>query len=155
MTEWRWKDSTAWLSQQPGEAEGSLNRGMPGRVESSPDNGETGQNYQMAWAPLARREGAREKPVLKLRKARAGSNLVDMGRCAARGHRIGWSTPKPVDSAGGEATLKVCGVGVAMLPGHELGASLVDRSRGERGNRPRSLLASVGQAEAGGRSVAD
>jgi hypothetical protein len=40
----------------------------------------------------------------------------------------GWSTPKPVDSAGEEVTLKVCGVGVAMLSGHELGASLVDRS---------------------------
>jgi hypothetical protein len=87
--------------------------------------------------------------VLKPRKRGVGSNLVDMGRCAARGHRW-WSTPKPVDSAGGEATLKVCGVGVAMLPGHELGTSLVDRSRGERGNRPRSLLASVGQAEAEG-----
>ena len=61
----------------------------------------------------------------------------------------GRSTPKPVDSAGGEATLKVCGIGVAMLSGHELGASLVDRSHGERGNRPRSLPVPVCQAEVG------
>jgi hypothetical protein len=31
-----------------------------------------------------------------------------------------------------------CGVVVAMLPGQELGTSLVDRSCSERGNRPRS-----------------
>jgi hypothetical protein len=29
--------------------------------------------------------------------------------------RVG-STPKPVLAAGGEATVKACGVGVAMLP---------------------------------------
>jgi hypothetical protein len=33
--------------------------------------------------------------------------------------------------------LKVCGVGVVMLPGQELSASLVDRLHGERGNHPR------------------
>ena len=31
-----------------------------------------------------------------------------------------------------------CGVVVAMLPGQELGTSLVDRSCSERGNHPRS-----------------
>jgi hypothetical protein len=36
--------------------------------------------------------------------------------------------------------LKVCGVGVVMLPGQELSASLVDRLHGERGNHPRSPL---------------
>ena len=36
---------------------------------------------------------------------------------------IGWrSTPKPGSLAGGEATLNGCGVGVAMLPGHQLDA---------------------------------
>jgi hypothetical protein len=34
--------------------------------------------------------------------------------------------------------VKVCGVTVAMLPGQELGTSLVERSCCERGNRPRS-----------------
>ena len=30
-------------------------------------------------------------------------------------------------ASGAEATVKVCGVGVAMLPGQQVGASLVDR----------------------------
>ena len=34
--------------------------------------------------------------------------------------------------------MKVCGVAVAMLSGSRLGASLVDRFCGERGNHPRS-----------------
>lgn len=54
----------------------------------------------------------------KFRKRAAGSNLVDRGRCAVRGLcREVRSTPKPVNGAGQEATVKVCGVGVAMLPG--------------------------------------
>jgi hypothetical protein len=57
-----------------------------------------------------------------LRKSEAGSNLVDMGRCAARdllGFCVcgpGRSTPKPRSSGGEEAAVKVCGVAVAMLP---------------------------------------
>ena len=36
-------------------------------------------------------------------------------------------TPKPVLRSGGEATSKVCGVGVAMLPGYRRAAhSLID-----------------------------
>ena len=31
--------------------------------------------------------------------------------------RVGWSTPKPALRAGGEATVTVCGVAVAMLSG--------------------------------------
>jgi hypothetical protein len=55
---------------------------------------------------------------LKSRKRGAGSNLVDRGRCAVRDLcREVRSTPKPVDGVGGEATVKDCGVGVAMLPG--------------------------------------
>ncbi len=56
---------------------------------------------------------------LKLRKKSAGSNLVDMGRDAARdlcAFACG-STPKPSESVGGEAMLKGCGVGMARLPG--------------------------------------
>ena len=54
-----------------------------------------------------------------LRKRVAGSNLVDVGRIAARDtcREVG-STPKPVLADGEEATLKACGVGVAMLPGY-------------------------------------
>jgi len=41
-----------------------------------------------------------------------------MGRGAVRGRsKPGRPTPKPVKSAGGEAALKVCGVGAARLPG--------------------------------------
>lgn len=43
---------------------------------------------------------------LKLRNACAGSNLVDVGRGAVRDRRVaGGSTPKPIVSFGGEATL--------------------------------------------------
>jgi len=38
-----------------------------------------------------------------------------MGRCAAHEPLVGL-TPKPFSSSGGEATVKVCGVAVAMLP---------------------------------------
>jgi len=52
-----------------------------------------------------------------------------MGRGAVRdlGCEAG-STPVPVGFAGEEATVKDCGVAVAMLPGQELGAYLVERS---------------------------
>jgi hypothetical protein len=52
------------------------------------------------------------------RKPLAGSNLVDMGRCAVRDRdRMVRSTLKPGFGTGGEATAKACGVTVAMLPG--------------------------------------
>jgi len=55
---------------------------------------------------------------LKPRKSSAGSNLADMGREAVRDHRReAGSTPEPVGFAGKEATVKDCGVAVAMLPG--------------------------------------
>jgi hypothetical protein len=64
---------------------------------------------------------ARANQWLTPRYREAGSNLVDMGRYAAREDSApwgGWSlTPKPNSSIGGEARVKVCGVAVAMLPG--------------------------------------
>ncbi len=45
------------LSQQPGEAEGSLIRETPGRAASSPDNDGTGRYCQTARVRQARREG--------------------------------------------------------------------------------------------------
>lgn len=54
--------------------------------------------------------------MVKLRKRRTGSNLVDRGRDAVRDHPVGWSTPKPTGSVGGEAMMNDCGVVVAMLP---------------------------------------
>jgi hypothetical protein len=60
---------------------------------------------------------------LKPRKSSTGSNLADMGRGAVRDpRREAGSTPVPVGFAGEEATVKDCGVAVAMLPGQELGA---------------------------------
>ena len=38
-----------------------------------------------------------------------------------------WSTPKPARRAGGEATVKVCGVTVGDAAGAKLGAKLIDR----------------------------
>ena len=56
--------------------------------------------------------------MVKLRKRGTGSNLVDRGRGVVHDLRLlGGSTPKPTWRVGGEATVKVCGVAVAMLPG--------------------------------------
>ncbi len=47
------------------------------------------------------------------------SNLADLGWAAARTRGFGRrGTPGPVFVAGREATVKVCGVAVAMLQGH-------------------------------------
>ena len=80
----------------------------------SPSCGSAGcrRRPRPALSPLTGRDRA-------LRNSEAGSNLVDVGRCAVRDHhgrRPGWSTPKPFSSIGGEATVKVCGVAVEMLP---------------------------------------
>lgn len=45
--------STPGLSQRTGEAGGSLSREVPVRVGAAPDNAETGQYCQMAWARQA------------------------------------------------------------------------------------------------------
>jgi len=58
------------------------------------------------------------EPMRKLRKRRAGSNLVDSGRFAAHAHPRGQATPTPDETTGQEATVKACGVAVAMLPEH-------------------------------------
>jgi hypothetical protein len=75
---------------------------------------------------------------VKPRKRVAGSNLVDMGRNAARGTPPcgGVSTPKPGCDAGGEATVKVCGVAVGEAAGVELDAKLIDRFQVNAGTVP-------------------
>ena len=106
-------------------------------MASSADKAGTVWHCQTGRVRRARSDGIRKKPVIKLRNRGTGSNLVDRGRCAVRGLcREVRSTPKPVDGAGGEATVKACGVGVAMLPGQSWVAYLVDRFLGERGNHP-------------------
>ena len=55
------------------------------RVASGPDKGGTCRNCQTVRARRARSEGVTGvNQCLKPRNREAGSNLVDMGRCAAR-----------------------------------------------------------------------
>ena len=82
-----------------------------------PREGEPCWYCQTVRARRARSEGAAQaNQWWTLRNREAGSNLADMGRCAA--HDTPWrvSTPKPFSSSGGEAMVKACGVAVAMLP---------------------------------------
>jgi hypothetical protein len=90
-------------------------------VASSPDNDGTGQYCQMAWVRQARREGVREKPAAERLSSEfhqlepGGSGL---GRSAHPHRQFGagnsWIGIAVVDR---EATVKVCGVTVAMLQG--------------------------------------
>jgi hypothetical protein len=107
-------------------------------VASGADNAGTGWYCQTVRVRLARiRRCTREHQCLKLRKRVAGSNLVDMGRNAARDSRpMAGSTPKPGCDAGGEATVKVCGVAVGDAAGVELDAKLIDRFRVNTGTVP-------------------
>ena len=117
------------LSQQVGEAEGSLILETQGRAGSSPDNDGTGRHYQTARVRQARRKGATKvnqwsNPL----KREAGSNLVDMGRTATHTQpAIGWVTPTSDyrgRSGGHEESLRRTRGEVA---GEELGTNPVDR----------------------------
>ena len=108
------------LSQQHDEAGGSLSRGTPGRVGAAPTTpGRFGTARRAGFGKQDQKVERRVNQWVKPRKKSAGSKLVDMGRGAARDPRVGGcgSTPKPSEAVGGEATLKGCGVGVAMLSG--------------------------------------
>ena len=129
MTEWGWETSTAGLSWQPGEAEGSRTRETPGRVESSPDNAGTCWHCQTARVRLARRKGVREKPVHKAPQSahQLKSGGYGLG-CGA--HRPGccWSgTPRRMDafSTGGHGECPRRSRGDAA--GAELDADPADR----------------------------
>ena len=119
MTEWRWKTCTAVLSQHS-EAGGSLIRETPGRVASSPDNDGTDQHDRMVWVRQARGEGVREEPVLTPLKSPASSNPVDSGWSAVRTttFRRWWELRGWLRSLAPEATVKACGVAVAISQGH-------------------------------------
>ena len=116
MTGWGWKTSTAGLSWQPGEAEGSPSRGTPGRVVSGPDNAGTCGYCQAARVRQARREGVREEPVCKAPQSthqlKSGGHGLGCGA-----HRLadaGRELLAGVDSLRREATVKAHGVVVAM-----------------------------------------
>ena len=78
------QDSTAGLSRQPGEAEGSLTPELRGRVASSPDNDATATcgDCRTVRARLARRTVCDEsEPVIEAPQANTpGSNRMDTGR---------------------------------------------------------------------------
>ena len=113
------RDPPPGLSQQSGEAEGSLTQEVLGRVGSSPDNDGTGQHRQMVRVRQARQTGVtRVNQRLNPLKCGTGSNLVDVGRAAVRVDLThGEATPKPAIDVGGEATVNACGVAVARLQG--------------------------------------
>ena len=110
----------AGLSQQAGEAGGSLTLEVQGRAGSSLDNAGTVRNRQTVRVRQARREGVtRVNQWLNPLKCGTGSNLEDGGRAAvhadlkARGRRLHQRLLTPAV----EATVKVCGVAVARLQG--------------------------------------
>lgn len=99
---------------------GSLVQGTPGMAEAASDNVRDGLGLSDGPGPASSEGKAYERNrCLTPRKASAGSNLTDRGRCAARGWFVSADrpTPKPVEWSGGEATVNACGVGVAMLSG--------------------------------------
>jgi len=88
---------TAGLSQQFGEAGGSLNLETQARTGSSPDNDGTGRHCQTIRVRQARRNGAsRSEPVVEPPQAgNTGSNLADLGRAA-----VGQSSELPATGSG-------------------------------------------------------
>jgi len=107
------------LSQQYDEAGGSLIRETPVRAASSPDNAGTDQHHRMVWVRQVRQEGVREEPVLTLLKSPASSNPVDLGWYAMRTNAFGcWELRCGLRSLASEATVKACGVAVAISQGH-------------------------------------
>jgi hypothetical protein len=116
------------LSQQAGEAEGSLILGVRVRVGSSPDNAGTGRYRQTVRVRQARRKGVtRVNQWQNPLKRETGSNLVDVGRAATHAAPVWAATPTSTfggRSGGHEEGLRRTRGEVA---GEELGADPVDR----------------------------
>ena len=99
------------LSQQAGEAEGSLTLEAEGRVGAAlTTTGRVGTTRRPG-------SGKRDGTVYVCRnqwsnplKSRTGSNLVDMGRAAVHFRVEARMTPSSAYRAGQEAMEKVCGV---------------------------------------------
>jgi hypothetical protein len=109
----------AGLSQQAGEAGGSLTLEVQGRAGSSLDNAGTVRNRQTVRVRQARREGVtRVNQWQNPLKYGTGSNLTDVGRAAVRANLIDGKATRRADTyAVREATVKACGVAVARLQG--------------------------------------
>lgn len=111
-------------SQRPDEAGGSLIRETSVRVVSSPDNDGAIRHCQTDRVRQARREGVREEPASgRFLRQNTSSNLADMGWAATRTRRMR-GTSGPVDVAGPEVMVKVCGVAVTKSQGHSWAPNL-------------------------------
>ena len=110
------KGPATGLSQQSGEAEGSLTVEAHGRVGAAlTTTGRVGTARRPGSGKQGQQVYARNQCVTP-RKASTGSNLADVGRAAVHAVEVA-ATPTPVLDVGQEATRKGCGVLVAMLPG--------------------------------------
>ena len=126
------------LSQQGREVEGSLSRETPGRVGAVlTTSGRSGTTRRDGFGKQDEKVYERNQRV-KLRKRRAGSNLVDMGRSAAhtRRDRVAGDSEAGMDRPVGRSRGKPAAYswrGCRGIAGH-----LPRRTvRGERGNHLR------------------
>ena len=120
------------------EAEGSLISGDRGEGGSGPDNDGTDQHCQMIRVRLARRKGVREEPAAE-RSSRQTTSSKPGGSglgCNAHLHVGMRGTLGLGDVAGREATVKACGVVVAMLQGHSWAPTPSNGSRVNVGTIP-------------------
>ena len=88
MSGWRWETFVAGLSQQGGEAGGSLSRETPGRVGAALTT--PGRAGTARWSGSGKRDGkvyVRNQRLTPLKRY-TGSNLVDMGRGAVHAHTV-------------------------------------------------------------------
>ena len=122
----------------PVEAEGSLIPGTRGMAEAALTT--TRRASTVGWPGLGKHDGKAyvrnqrlNAPQESLQLEPDGSGLV----CNASPHGIGgWGTPWLGDVAGREATVKACGVAVAMLQGHSWTSTPSNGSRVNVGTIP-------------------
>ena len=115
------KGPAASLSQQAGEAGGSLTLGVQGRVGAAPTT--TGRVGTARRPGPGKQDGkvyVLQEPMVEPPQE---SNRLEIWRIGAGQQRTldqqrGRATRTPVEVAGQEATGKVCGVPVARLPGN-------------------------------------
>ena len=115
------KGPTCGLSQQAGEAEGSLTLETQGRVGSSPDNDGTGRYCQTARVRQARREGVTRvnqwlNPLKRENRLQPGGYGPGSSARASR-NRAKRLRSRRISLVDREATRKACGVLVARLQG--------------------------------------
>ncbi|MFV2103670.1 hypothetical protein [Micromonospora sp. LOL_024] len=96
----------------------AVSRGRGMRWEAAPTTpGRAGTARRCGFGKRDEKLYARNQ-CLTPRNCLAGSNLADLGRDAAHATGCGGDSEAGVFKAGGEATVKVCGVVVAMLSGY-------------------------------------